>query len=436
MSRVRRSLAGCVGSLSALLGAGVAWADDVPLLADNIVPIEVRQFKPGFSFNTVYVDVTVCGSASSCRTVPNVLVDTGSTGLMLNREVLDGLELDAVTASDGRPLSHWASFVSQSIWATMHKARVRIGNITTEAIPIALYDKPSPSDRLPAAYLKEDARDWLDRAANGILGISPQRHVDEGYFVDRRWGGAQAKPAWHSVSVDQSRQLTNPIAHFPAPYNNGSVIKLFSVEPGGAYATLPGWLGLGVGLPTYGLFPAAARVISHELDEAGHFPMKIAGRRFDVLIDSGTNMLALDLAHLEHPGIHYRGDADWRYDAPTVTPIELAALCGQREVKLAQPLHVGPAQALFWGKLGIAVVPALAITSRQAAGDTTLGSPFFYGRTVATGLRGTVNPFRQPAPAPGLHGDVACDEALDPHSPSPHGYVAYTDDPRSGERPD
>ena len=436
MSVIPAPPAGRVWVWPALLAAGLAWADDVPLLADNIVPIEVRQFKAG-QINTIFVEVTVCNAASSCRTVPNVVVDTGSAGLRLYRGALDGLELEAVSAADGRPLSNWTNFGTRSLWGTIHSAQVGIGRVTTtQPIPIELYDMPSAGDRLPKAYLRVDSRDWFGRTANGVLGISPWRHHAEGYYVDRHWGGSQSKPDWREVSVDTPRQLANPMAYFPEPYNNGSVIQMFDAEPAAAYPKLRGWLGLGVGLRTYGLFPGEARVIAQELDEQRRIPLLIGERRFDVLIDSGTNMLALDLDHLGHPGIFYRGGGDERYDAPTATPIELTALCGKHKVKLAQPVYVGPAQALFWGDLGYAVVPALTITSRPVQGQGTLGSPFFYGRTVATGLRGTVNPFCQPAPAAGLHGDVACDEALAPYSPSPNGYVAYTDDPRSGERAD
>ncbi len=423
MSSILKSPAGSAALLSALLGAGAALADDVPLLADHIVPIEVRQIQPG-DINTIFVDVTVCDAAQACRTVPNVIVDTGSTGLHLYREALDGLELDAVTTSDGRPLSHWTGFGSRTIWTTVNRAQVRIGKVSTDVIPIALYDKPSPLEQLPAAYTKVDSRDWFVGIANGVLGISPRRQLAEGYFVDRHEGGAEAAPDWHEVVVDTSRQLANPIAHFPAPYDNGSVIKLLGAGPGAAYAKLPGWLGLGIGLPTYGLFPASARVVSHELDQDGHFPLMVGERRFDVLLDSATNMLALDLDHL---GIPRRGDGGWYYDAPAATPLELTALCGKRKVKLAQAVYVGARDSIFLKPQGYAVLPSLIVTPELTGGVSTLGSPFFYGRTVATGLQGSINPFLQQAPAAGLYGSVACDEALEPGSPSPYGYVVYTD---------
>ena len=424
MSRVSRLHAGCRASLSALLASGVACADDVPLLADHIVPIEVRQFKSA-DINTIFIDVKVCDAALSCRTVPNVIVDTGSTGLHLYRKALDGLELDAVTAPDGRPLSRWAGFGSRSMWTTVNRARVRIGNISTDEISIALYDEASPLDQLPAEYMEVDSRDWFVRLANGILGISPSRHADDGYFVDLHGGKASSKPDWRAVLVDPSLQLANPIGHFPVPYNNGSVIKLFGVGAILAYPKLQGWLGLGIGMHTYSLFPDGGRVISHELDADGRFPLVIGERSFDVIVDSGTNAMALDLDHL---GFTRRGNDDfWRYVAPTPTPVELTAMFGKRKIGLAQPLYVGPADSVFWGDAGYAAVPALVVASKWAGGINTLGSPFFYGRTVATGLHDSVNPFRQPGAVEGLSSSVVHDEDLAPHSPSPHGFIAYTD---------
>jgi hypothetical protein len=382
--------------LAATLGAAGAHAAAAPQLADNIVPIEVRQVTPT-QYNKLFVDVTVCNAARQCRTVPDVLVDTGSTGLRLLRGALDGLDLAPVKDPRGRALSNWSSFGSGDLWGTMHFAQVRVGAIaTTRAIPVEVYDLPGRRDKLPDGYANVDARREIARMGNGILGISPHRHHARGYYVKGDKAGAPGASRWVEVRVDAARQLTNPIAYFPAPYDNGSVISLPEVDWTSGANRVQGWLGLGIGAATEALFPHGARVVSHDLDDDGLFPAAIGTRRFDVLVDSGTNALSLDLSHL---GVSRHARYASYYDAPAPVPIELAVRSGDDYVRLARPLYVGPTVKYLKERSTHAALPMVVGWDEAPRSLSVLGLPFFYGRTVATGLRGTVNPFPQGAAA-------------------------------------
>ena len=431
----------CVGAalpLLATLGVGAAQA------ADNIVPIEVRQLHDGH-FNLAYVDVTVCNAAQQCRTVPNVLVDTGSSGLRLYREALGGLQLEAVRDDMGRRLGSAADFAVGGLWGTLHSAQVRVGQVeTTQAIPIQLFDAASPSELRPASY-KDDARPRFITMGNGVLGISPRRHDPQRYFALHRWGPGAVLPAWNPVDVDASRQVVNPIGHFPDPYNNGSVISLPEVDGSAGQKTAQGWLGFGIGQPTAALFPAAAHVMAHELDEQGKFAAMLGGRRVDLLAHSGSNVLMLDLEPLGLPR-HERFKRF--YDAAPLTPLPLAF--GANEIELAHPLCIGPAANMKKAiDDGYAVLPMLAIAPIAQDAPNVLGLPFFFGRTVATGLQGAVNPFPPEPPyvGPTLSFDVeetvsleddsdaepvaqeaaakAVDAAFVP-APSPNGFIVFT----------
>jgi hypothetical protein len=426
-------------ALLACLGAGAAAA------ADNIVPIEVRQLHDGM-FNLAYVDVTVCNAVPQCRTVPNVVVDTGSSGLRLHREALDGLQLEPVRDGIGRRLGNAAHFASGGLWGTLHAAQLRIGQVeTTRAIPIQLFDAPSPLERLPASY-DDDARARFIRMGNGVLGMSPRRHDPQRYFALSRWGPKALLPAWTQVYVDASRQVVNPIIHFPEPYHNGSVISLPEVDRGAGQKTAQGWLGFGVGQPTESLFPAAARVMAHELDEQGKFAAMLGGRRVDLVVDSGSNVLMLDLEPLGLPR-HERFKRF--YDTAPLTPLPLAF--GANEIELARPLCIGPAANMNKAlEDGYAVLPMLAIAPIAADAPNVLGLPFFFGRTVATGLQGAGNPFPPEPPyvGPTLNFDGAETVSLEDDSdaepvaqdagaktadaafvpaPSPNGFIAFSD---------
>ena len=420
----RRHCAAVVLPVVATCGGGVAQA------ALNIVPVDVHQLSVGDRINQLFVDVTVCNARQQCRTVPDVLVDTASPGLRLSRAALQGLDLDAVTVSDHRPLGHWMGFGSGNLWGTLHWARLRIGGVETDdAIPIELFDRAAPGESLPAGYGGPDLRDDDPSAlGNGILGISARRYSPGRYFAFAGASGALAESDWDQVTVEEALQLANPIVHFPAPYNNGSVISLPEVDRSAGQKTAQGWLGFGIGQPTERLFPKGSRVITHELDRDGHFPAKLGGQGVDVMLDSGTNVTHLDLEHL---GLARHKVLAHFYDPAALTPVELSVTSAGHEIKLARAVLVGPADHLAKIYQGYAVLPMLAmwhgpqgVLSREPE-DNLLGLPFFFGRAVATGLQGTVNPFapRVPQAAPA----TLPEEGRERVTHSPNGFVAYTD---------
>ncbi len=398
--------------------------------AVNIVPAEVRLLSCGEGVNQLFVDVTVCDVKERCRTVPDVLVDTGSSGLRLFRPALKGLELEAVTVLHNRPLGDWVSFGSGELWATLHWAWVRMGGLeTTEAIPIELFDSPSPGESLPAGYGGFDMRaEPATTVGNGILGIAARRYHHGRYYMFTGDGGALAQSDWERVMLDESAQLANPIGYFPEPYNNGSVISLPEVDAGKGQKAAQGWLGFGIGQPTAMLFPEGRRVITHELDQHGKFPVRLSERPVEVMLDSGSTVIHLDLDPL---GFTRHKSLREFYDPAVLTPVDLTVISAGQEIKLARALQVGPADNVEKADQGYAVLPMLA-TWHGPDGvvpgepeDSLLGLPFFFGRAVATGLQGTVNPFapRMPQAAPA----TLPEEGRERVTHSPNGFVAYTD---------
>ncbi len=424
--------------------------------ADNIVPIEVRQFAP-YQHNKLFVELTVCNRSHQCRIVPQVLVDTGSVGVRLSRGALGGLELDAEKDAEGRPVGAWARFGSGDLWGTVNLAQVRIGKLATlRPIPIQVIDRPERRETLPPGYGDPDARLMAIDMANGILGISPQRHQPNGYFVESRSAAGDDAGSWHATQLQRAMQIANPIADLPVPYDGGSVIRLPEVDPASGDETASGELGLGIGAATDRLFPPHARIVAHQLDAAGMFRAAISGHEFDVLIDSGTNALSLDLKPLGvalHPRHPY-------YDAPATQQFHLDVRSGDALVRLQRPLYVGATVKYLKANQRHGALPMVVGWDPHASRQiNVLGLPFFYGRTVATGLSDTVNPFQLGAPAAleaghdgidlqGHGGEPIDDEdgfallahpglalpqastptdAFEVYGKAQHGYIAYSD---------
>ncbi len=393
MRIVSNSHAVCVLPLVAALSAGAAHAAAEAPLADNIIAVEVRGDRPDHR-NTPLVDVTVCNTRGKCKTVPNVMVDTGTTGLRLFRGAVADLDLEPVKDRSGNPITNWGSASYSELWGPLHRAKVRLGKVTTEtAIPVQLFDLPKDGEALPQGYARVDNRKATSFRFNGVLGIGPQRHHAAGYLVgvSDSWY-SRAPSRWVAQKVDRSQQLANPIAHFPAPYNNGSVITLPEVDLNSGAARVRGWLGLGIGEPTDGLFASGQRVLSHEFNDKLRFPAMLGERQVELTARTSASGLLLDLAHLGIP--KHASDAGV-YDAKVPTTIKLAVPHGGAYVSLARPLYVGSTVDHVAAHPRHGALPMIVAEPVRSDGPQVLGLPFYYGRTVATGLAGTVNPFAQ-----------------------------------------
>ncbi len=80
--------------------------------AENVEPLSVNLGPEGNYPNGLYTSVTVCvPGTSSCETINNILVDTGSYGLRILASALS-LSLPAQTDGAGNPIAECAPFVA------------------------------------------------------------------------------------------------------------------------------------------------------------------------------------------------------------------------------------------------------------------------------------------------------------------------------------
>ena len=101
----------------------------------NTVPVSVNFGPNGFSttsnsyYNGIFTTVTVCQpGTSTCTAVPNVLVDTGSTGLRVLSSTISSLNLPQVSDGSGNNLYECFEFGSLAYtWGPISMATVQIG---------------------------------------------------------------------------------------------------------------------------------------------------------------------------------------------------------------------------------------------------------------------------------------------------------------------
>src|SRR5580700_3760243 len=100
-------LVGCGGSSSSSTANNV-----ITTTGSNVAPISVNGGPQGNYADAAFISVTVCvPGTSTCQTVDNVLVDTGSFGLRVLSSALT-LSLPQQNAADGSPVAECLTFLA------------------------------------------------------------------------------------------------------------------------------------------------------------------------------------------------------------------------------------------------------------------------------------------------------------------------------------
>jgi hypothetical protein len=348
----------------------------------NVVPVSVGT--TGF-INRLYVSVTICapGSTTDCRTIDNVLVSTVSTGLRVFASALaPSLALPQYTSDNGTPLGECISFSEGALWGPLKTADVQLGGERANSIPIEIISDPQ-FPQAPQGCSTTDVPLLNTPAAlagNGILGIGP-------FLWDCGAGcaGASNFAQWYygcsasgcqPTAMAVGMQLPNPVALF-ANDHNGVVITLPPVPPGGGAPTVAGSLTFGIGTQANNAL-GNATILS--LRPNGSFTTVYKGQPYDgSVIDS-----------------HALGLYFFDGDIP-VCPSDPALYCPASTLTLSASLQgtKGPPKtADFRVANGIALNnqnPSFGALDGIAGPNAnhalfTWGLPFFFGRSVFTGI--------------------------------------------------
>src|ERR1035438_9359383 len=261
--------------------------------ATNTAPVTVGFGALGPSggyANGIWTSVTVCvpGSTTSCQTIPDVLVDTGSVGLRLLSSALT-VSLPNIEDSSGNVLQECIQFADFSyIWGPLASARIEIassgetaaqvpGQATNSGVPIQIIPV-SPSAAVPSSCLSTapspgmtvDRNTLESLGGNGVLGI--------GTFPQDCGGACTTASVYQyyvcannvctAANVPLPHQLWNPVAAFSSSDTNGVLVTLPAVTANGA-PSATGSLIFGIGTQSNNAIGAAQ---VYEIDAYGNFP--------------------------------------------------------------------------------------------------------------------------------------------------------------------
>jgi len=368
-------------------GGGSAHNNSVPASApatsgSNVQPITVSSGPEKNYANGVFTSVTVCVPASStCQTIDNVLVDTGSYGLRLLSSAGGGpltLSLPQQNGPSGSPVGECAAFVSGFTWGPIRSADIQIAGETASNIPVQVIDptfSTVPSACANSGVPEDDSLQTL--AANGILGVGPfisdcgsacaqTGALNPGLYYECPSGGC------HVISESVSQQVQNPVASFPTD-NNGVIIELPAVTA--PVGNLSGSMIFGIGTQSNnGL--GSAQLFS--VDSIGEFSTTYKNNSYPAFVDSGSN--AVFFLDASSSGLTVCSDNSGFYCPSAQANLSAQTISGSTTASInfsvvsADTLFATPANFVF---------PTLAGPN---PGMFDWGLPFFFGRNVFTAI--------------------------------------------------
>jgi hypothetical protein len=361
----------------------VSYPPSAASLTDpNVTQILVAR-GPNGNVNIPYVTVTVCTPGSStCKSVNNVLLDTGSTGLRLFASQVNAapaLTLPAQTIGGSSAISECANFLNNKAWGSIKLADVVLANERAASVPVQLMDAADAGRvKCTGAPLIDTTTSTVNNtqslSANGILGVGLFTNDRQSYFNCASPGSGCV-----AISAAASQQVQNPVSLFGVN-NNGVVVQLPALDPSGAISA-PGYLIFGVGTQSNNRLGSANVVPVNGL---GFFTTVYRGVTMNrSFMDSGSNGL-------------FFTDPSPQVLAGSCSPAYSDFFCPSGTQNLSASIQLSGTVATVG--FSIANADTLFATGNKYAfnnlGGTMAGTsfdwglPFFFGRTVYTVIEG------------------------------------------------
>lgn len=363
--------------------------------------------------NMLMASVTICTpGATSCATIPNIQVDTGSTGLRIMASVLNkyGVTLPALTPSaSGHSYHECLPFADGTIWGRLATADVQMASESASGIVVQVIqdsqDNASvtgPADPAACTSQGTDESNIAQFGANGILGVGlyvPDcgsgcaQSTSYNMYFDCTGTGTQA--VCNAVTMPVAQQVSNPVASF-AKDNNGVILTFAQIANGGA-ASASGTLTFGIGTQTNNsLGNAKTLLVPDTGSTAGDFTATYKGTALTgSFFDSGSGALYFNDASLplcaSNAASNYYCPGGASSSSSSLTQLSVPAMgTGGQTVNVA--VQVENAQYLFGASSSTNVFNDLAAPAGSSlipsgtTGTFDFGMPAFFGHTIFTGF--------------------------------------------------
>ncbi len=347
---------------------------------DNVLSITVNGSlcSSNSYLNKPCVSVTVCSpGTTTCQTVDDIVLDTGSYGLRIFQQVLTNVSLTQVPSGSGS-LTECVQFADGSAdWGPVQTASVILGNEPAVQVPIQVID--STFGKVPTAC---GIPDTSPSAAgfNGILGV--------GLFAQDCGSGCAnsanngryytcSGTSCTGAAVPLANQVQNPVALLPQD-NNGVIVQLPSIPVNGS-PFVNGSLVLGIGTQSNNV---PSGVIAFPANQSAEFTTTFNGTSYrSSFIDSGSNGLFFPSTSLVPNCPTF---SSWF--CPPAPPVSLSATnTGASGSPSGQvSFQIGDFESLI-----NSINNVFPDIGGSFPSGFDWGLPFFFGRNVFVGLEGT-----------------------------------------------
>lgn len=337
--------------------------------------------------NIPTVSVTVCvPGTSTCQTIPNVQVDTGSYGLRIASGVLTSTMQSALsmTTVSGGTLAECTNFADGFSWGSVRTATVEIAGETAASIPVQILGDLTNSVPTNCAIgSEENTPNAL--GANGILGIGNAPYdcgaacvtnaANSNYYACPTSGSSCTL-----TTVTLNGQVANPVAHF-ATDNNGVIVEMAPVSNNGA-ASATGTLVFGIGTQSNNALAAAKTFTTDAFGDLNNSTFN--GSTLSAFFDSGSNAYFFTDSTLALCGSNFSG-----FYCPSTAQTRTVTVVGLNGVSAAANVGILSASTLFSNGNNYAFNDLAGQIGTSGSFD--IGLPFFYGRYMYFGIDQTAS---------------------------------------------
>jgi hypothetical protein len=364
-------------TLCSISGSTTLTVTSEPL--SNVMPVTVNGLLCSADSypNKPCVSVTVCTPGTSdCQTIDDILLDTGSSGLRIFKQVLNV----PLNPSDAGSIAECIQYADGSAdWGPVQIADVILGNEPPVQVPIQVIDSTFGT---PSVCGSPDEIDQSPDEAGfkGILGV--------GLFVqdcgqDCAAGGGNGTYYFicddfscQGTAVPLSSQVQNPVALLPKD-NNGVIVELPDVPLGGV-TSVDGYLVLGIGTEANNIPPV---VKTYTVDQYGEFITIFNGDSNSSFIDTGSNGLFF-------PSPSSRVLPDCAFDSDWFCPPSTKSFSATNEGFSDSSSGKVSFDIGNFDKLTNSSYNVFAEIGGNDPGYFDWGLPFHFGRNIYVGLEG------------------------------------------------
>jgi hypothetical protein len=372
---------GCAGSGSTTPPPPVC-SHGAACTVSNVLPGTVT-LSAANNVNIFYVTIVICvPGTTTCQSVPNVAVDTGSSGLRL---LSSAITLPLITQTDnlGNQVGNCVQFADLSYaFGPVKMADIVMGGNVAQNQPIQVIGAssffPTPSNcRVPGG---SEITNLSTLGANGSLGLGLFRQDCGSACASSVIPGTYYSCAGGSCASSKaplSSQLQNPVWRFSSD-NNGVMISLPAI-PAAGQQTVQGSLILGIGTQANNALGTAH---VYTTNSVGNITTTYNGLDYPSFIDSGSNgLFFLDGVTTSLTDCL---SATGFYCPATQTNFTVVNT-GANSVTGSVNFSVGNAETLFSANPSFAAFNDLG---GAFPGAFDFGMPFFFGKNVFFGIEG------------------------------------------------